>query len=90
MIYTAMRKYKKKGAQPIQDLRTEMYAKQIPDETCANVLQRIKRHAQGLRSTCRTVNVIEPASAFRGSLNPEHIHWMIIIDTSIVTLNELE
>jgi hypothetical protein len=30
------------------------------------------------------------ADTIKGSLNPEHVHLMITIDTSIVILNELE
>jgi hypothetical protein len=28
--------------------------------------------------------------ALKGSLNPEHVHWMITVDTSTITLDELE
>jgi len=30
------------------------------------------------------------ADALKGSLHPEHIQWMIIVDTSILILEELE
>ena len=41
MIDAVMRKYKKKGAQLVQEFRTEMYAKQRDGETCLDVWQRI-------------------------------------------------
>ena len=37
MINAVMRKYRKKGAQPANEFRTEMYAKQREDETCVDV-----------------------------------------------------
>ena len=45
---------------------------------------------QGIRSAGRTVETIDLADALKGSLNPEHVHWMIIVDTSTITLDELE
>jgi hypothetical protein len=42
MIDAVMKKYRKKGAQPVQEFRSEMYAKQRDDETCVDVWQRIK------------------------------------------------
>jgi hypothetical protein len=45
MIDAVMRKYRKKGAQPVQEFRTEMYAKQRDGETCLDVGQRIQRNA---------------------------------------------
>ncbi len=50
MIDAVMRKYKKKGAQPVQEFRTKIYAKQRDGETRLDVWQQIKRNAQGLRS----------------------------------------
>jgi hypothetical protein len=50
MIDAVRRTHIKKGAQPVQDSRTEMYAKQRDGETCIDVWQLIKRNAQGLRS----------------------------------------
>ena len=41
MIDAVMRIYKKKGAQPVQEFRAEMYAKQRDNETCLDVWQRI-------------------------------------------------
>jgi hypothetical protein len=32
-----MKKHRKKGAQPVQDFRSEMYAKQRDGETCVDV-----------------------------------------------------
>jgi hypothetical protein len=85
-----MKKYKKKRSQLVQEYRSEMYAKQRDGETCVDVWQRIKRNAQGLRSAGRPIETIDLADAFKGSLHPEHVHWMITIDTSTVTLDELE
>jgi hypothetical protein len=90
MIDAAMKKYKKKEAQPVQEFRSEMYAKQTDGETCIDVWQRIKRNAQGLRSACRTIETMDLADALKGSLHPEYVHWMIAIDTSTATLDELE
>ena len=55
MIDAVMRKFRKKGAKPVQEFRTEMYAKQRDGETCLDVWQRIERNAHGLRSAGRTV-----------------------------------
>ena len=85
-----MRKYRKKGAQPVQEFRTEMYAKQREGESCIDVWQRIKRNAQGLRSAGRPVETMDLADALKGSLNSEHVHWMITVDTSTITQDELE
>jgi hypothetical protein len=85
-----MEKYRKKGAQPVQEFRSEMYAKQKDGETCGDVWQRIKRNAQGLRSASRTIETIDLADALKGSLHLEHVHWMITVYTSTVTLDELE
>jgi len=54
------------------------------------VWQRIKKNAQGFRSACRTIKTIDLADALKESLHLEHVHWMIIVDTSTVTLDELE
>ena len=89
-IDSVMKKYKKKGSQPVQKFRSEMDAKQRDGETCVDVWQRIKMNAQGLRSACRTIETMYLADALKGSLHPEHVHWMITIDTSSVTLDELE
>jgi len=78
------------GAQPVQDFRSEMYAKQRDGETCVDVWQRIKINARGLRSAGRTIETMDLADDLKGSFYPEHIHWMITLDTSIVTLDELE
>ena len=67
-----------------------MYAKQRDGETCLDVWQRIKRNAQGLRSACRTIETIFLADALKESLHPEHVRWMIIVDTSTLTLDELD
>ncbi len=90
MLDAVMRKYRKKGAQPAQEFRTEMYAKQRDGETCIDVWQRIKRNAQGHRSARRTVETVDLTNALKGSLNPEHVHWMITVDTSTITQDELE
>ena len=90
MIDAVMRKYIKKGAQPVQDSRTEMYAKQRDGETCLNVWQRKKINAQGLCSVERTVETIDMADDLKGSLNSEHVHQMITVDTSTITPDELE
>ena len=90
MIDSVMEKYRKKGAQPVQEFRSEMYAKQKDGETCGDVWQRIKRNAQGLRSASRTIETIDLADALKGSLHLEHVHWMITVYTSTVTLDELE
>jgi hypothetical protein len=70
-----------------------MYGKQRDDETCDDVWQRIKRNPNGL--CCATsarceVDEVYLAGALKGSLNTYHVHWMITLDTSIVTLDELE
>ena len=52
--------------------------------------QRIKRNAQGLRSACRTVETMDLGGALKGSLDLEHVRWMITVDTSTATLDELE
>ena len=67
-----------------------MYAKQREDESCACVGQRIKRNTQGLRSAWRNIESIYLAYALKGALNEEHVHWMIIVNTSKVTLDELD
>jgi hypothetical protein len=54
------------------------------------VWQRIKRNAQGLRSAGRTIETMDFAYALKGSLHSEHVHEMIILNTSIITLDELE
>jgi hypothetical protein len=90
MIDSFMKRYRKAGSQPVQKFRSEMYAKQRDGETCVDVWQRIKRNAQELRSEGRTIEIMDLADAFKGSLHPEHVHWMITVDTSIVTLDELE
>ena len=87
MIDAVMRKYIKKEAQPAQEFRTEMYAKQRDGEACLDVWQRIKRNARGLRSAGRTVETIDLADALKGSLNSEHVQWMIRVDTSTITLD---
>ena len=74
MIDAGMKKKRKKGAQPVQEFLTEMYAKQRDGETCIEVWQRIKRNAQGLRSAGRTIETKDLANALKGSLNPEHVH----------------
>ncbi len=65
MVDAVMRKYKKKGAQPVQKFRTEMYAKQRDGKTCIDVWQRIKRNAQGLRSAGRTIETIDLVDALK-------------------------
>jgi hypothetical protein len=67
-----------------------MYAKQRNGENCVDVWQRIKWNAQGLCSAGRTIETMDLADALKGSLHPEHVHWMISVDTSTVTLDELE
>ena len=42
MIDLVMKKYKKKGSQPVQEFCSEMYAKQRDGETCVDVWQQIK------------------------------------------------
>jgi len=74
MIDAVLKKYKKKVAQPVQDFRSEIYAKQRNGETCVDVWQRIKRNAQGFRSACRTIETMDLVDALKGSLHPEHIH----------------
>jgi len=90
MTDLVMKKYKKKGSQSVQDFRSEMYAKQRDGETYVDVWQRIKRNAQGLRSAGRNIETMDLADALKGSLHPEHVHLMITIDTSTITLDELE
>ena len=90
MIDSVMKRYRKKGSQPVQEFRSEMSAKQRDVETCVDVWQRIKRNAQGLRSASRTIETTDLADALKGSLHPERVHWMITIDTSLVTLDELK
>jgi hypothetical protein len=90
MIDVVMRKYKKKGAQPVQEIRTEMYAKQREDETCVDFWQRIKRNAQGLRGARRKVELVDLADALKGALNAEHVYWMLMVDTFTFTLDELD
>jgi len=90
MIDVVMKKYRKKGAQPVQEFRSEMYAKQRDAETCIDVWQRIKRNAQGLRNASRTIETMDLVDALKGSLHPERVHLIITIDTSIGTLDELE
>ena len=85
MIDTVMRKYKKKS-RPIQEFRTEMYAKQGRDETFVDARQRIKRNAQRIRSTGLTIDLVDLADALKGALNPDHVHRMTMEDTYIVTL----
>jgi len=68
-----MHKYKKKGAEPVQEIRSEMYARQRDGETCVDVWQRRKRNAQGLRIACRTIETMDLADALKGSLHPEHV-----------------
>ena len=90
MIDSDMKKYMKKGSQPVQEFRSEMYAKQRDGETCVDEWQQIKRNVQGIRSEGRTIETMDLADALTGSLHPEHVHSMIIVDTSSVTLHELE
>ena len=91
MIDAVMKKFRKKGARPVQEFRAEMYAKQRDGETCVDVWQRKKkRKAQGLRSASRTIETMDLVNALKDSLHPEHVHWMITVDTSVVTLDELE
>ncbi len=59
-------------------------------ETYGDIWQRIKRNDQGLRIAGQTVDIFDMADALKGSLNPKHVHWIITIDTSSVTLDELE
>ncbi len=63
-----MRKYIKKGAQHVQEFRTEMHVKQREDETFNDVSQRLKRNAQGLRSDGRTWNSVDMVDALKGVL----------------------
>ena len=74
MIDAVIKKFKKKGAQPVQEFRSEIYAKQRDGETCVYVWQRINRNAQGLRSACRTIETMDLADTLKGSLHPEHVH----------------
>jgi hypothetical protein len=74
MIDSVMKKYRKKGSQPVQEFRSEMYAKQRDGETCVYVWQRIKRNAQGLRSARRTIETMDLADALKESQHPEHVH----------------
>ena len=74
MIDAVMKKYRKKGAPPVQEFRSEIYAKQRDGETCVDVWQRIKRNAQGLRSARRTIETMDLVEALKGSLHPEHVH----------------
>jgi hypothetical protein len=68
-----------------------MYVRQRTDETCVDVWQRInKRNAQGIRSVSRALDTFDMVDALKGSLNLEHVHWMIKVDTYSVTLRELE
>jgi hypothetical protein len=89
MIDSVMKKCKKKGSQPIQEFRSEMYAKQRDGETCVDAWQRIKKNARGLRIAGPTIETVD-LDALKGSLHPEHVHWMITVDTSTVTMDELE
>jgi hypothetical protein len=90
IIDSVMNRYKKQGSQPVQEFRSEMYAKQRDGETCVEVWQRIKRNAQRLHSVGRTIDTMDLVDALKGSLHPEHVHRMITVDISIVTLDELE
>jgi hypothetical protein len=74
MIDSSMKKYKKKGAQPVQEFCSEMYTKQRDGETCVDVWQRIKRNAQGLRSASRTIKTMDLVDALKTSLHLEHVH----------------
>jgi hypothetical protein len=49
-----------------------------------------KRNAQRLRNACRTIETMDLVDGLKISLHPKHVHWMISIDTSTVTLDELE
>ena len=49
-----------------------------------------KRNAQGLRSIGRTIETMDLVNALKGSLHPEHVHLMIIVHTSTITLADLE
>ena len=69
-----MKKYRKKWSQPVQEFRSEMYAKQRDGDTCVDVWQRIKRNSQGLRSAGRTIETMDLADALNGSLHQEHVH----------------
>jgi hypothetical protein len=73
MIDSAMKKYKKKGSQPVQEFRSEMYAKQRDGETCVDVWQRIKRNVQGLRNAGQTIETMDLPDVLKGSLHPEHV-----------------
>ena len=67
MIDVVMNKYRKKGAQPVQEFRSEMYAKQRDGETCVDhVWQRIKRNAQGLRNAGRIIETMDLGDALKG------------------------
>jgi hypothetical protein len=67
-----------------------MCVKQRDGETCVDLWQRIKRNAQELRNACRTIETMDLADVLKGSLHPEHVHWMITVDTSTYTLDYLE
>jgi hypothetical protein len=54
------------------------------------VWQRIKRNEQEFRNAFQTIETMDLVDALKGSLHPGHAHWMIIVDTSTVTLDELE
>jgi hypothetical protein len=56
----------------------------------SHVWQRIKRNTQGLRNAGRTVETMDLVDALKGSLNLEHVHLMITVGTSTITLDELE
>ncbi len=43
-----MTKYRKRGAQPVKEFRSEMHAQQRDGETCVDLWHRIKRKPQGL------------------------------------------
>jgi hypothetical protein len=74
VIDLVMKKYKKKGSQPVEEFRSEMHAKQRDGETCVDVWQRIKRNAQGLRNANRTIETMDLADALKRSQHPEHVH----------------
>ena len=69
MIDAVMKKYRKKEAQPVQEFRAEMYAKQRDGETRVDMWQRIKRNAQGLRSVGQTIETMDLVDALKGSLH---------------------
>ena len=52
--------------------------------------QRIKRNSQGLRNACRTIEMKDLVDVLKGSLHPKHVHGMITVDISTVTLDEIE